>query len=52
MTLSDLHEVAAARLAGWAAWVDSRNTMDEEDGNGAHPQVLWAPCLFLADTLS
>ncbi|BDA43844.1 Alpha-glucan water dikinase, chloroplastic at C-terminar half [Coccomyxa sp. Obi] len=31
VTLADLHEVAAARLDGWAAWVASRNTMDEGD---------------------
>jgi hypothetical protein len=31
VTLADLHEVAAARLDGWAAWVTSRNTMDEGD---------------------
>ncbi len=35
VTLADLHEVAAARLAGWSAWVDSRNTLDEEDGSAS-----------------
>ena len=27
--IADLHAVAAARLAGWSAWVASRNSMDE-----------------------
>lgn len=31
VTLADLHAVAAARLDGWNAWVDSRNTFDEGD---------------------
>ena len=39
MTLADLHEVAAARLAGWNAWVESRNTMDEEDAPGGASEV-------------
>lgn len=31
VTLANLHEVASARLEGWAAWVASRNTFDEDD---------------------
>ena len=29
VSIADLHSVAEARLAGWSAWVASRNSMDE-----------------------
>ena len=34
--IADLHAVAAARLAGWSAWVASRNSMDNsfKDNSG------------------
>ena len=43
VSIADLHAVAEARLAGWSAWVASRNSMDEsfqEDSDGeASPHI-------------
>jgi hypothetical protein len=39
VALADLHAVAEARLAGWAAWVTSRNSMDESFQDGAEAKV-------------
>lgn len=48
VTLADLHEVAAARLDGWAAWVASRNTMDEGDECHEDTEEVWpsSACTF------
>ncbi|KAK9830544.1 hypothetical protein WJX72_012386 [[Myrmecia] bisecta] len=40
VALADLHELAAARLASWLGWVDSRNTLDKEE-QGAQAPLAW-----------
>ena len=37
--IADLHAVAEARLAGWSAWVASRNSMDESFPDDADGEV-------------
>lgn len=52
--IAELHAVAAARLAGWSAWVASRNSMDEsfqdegagEVGSPVHYQVKVSPSVI------